>query len=332
MLMKLRLLSANDVRQALPMSECIGLMKEAFSQLSSGRAHVPLRCPVPVPAHEGVTIFMPAYLEQSGDLGAKIVSVFPRNLNSGLPTIHAVVIVIDSTTGVPSALIDGTYLTALRTGAASGAATDLLARRDARVAAVFGAGTQGRTQLEAVCTVRPIAQAFVFDKDRRQAEHYVEEMRARGAPIPKEIHAAASPSEALRRADILCTATTSTEPVFEGKELRPGTHINAVGAYTPQMQEVDAETIRRAKVVIDFRAASLAEAGDLIIPMKQGIVTEKHIHAEIGEIITGRKPGRSSETEITYFKSVGVAVQDVAAARRVLEKARTLSLGTEVEL
>jgi alanine dehydrogenase len=330
--MRLRLLSANDVRQALPMGECIGLMKEAFAQLSSGRAHVPLRCPVPVPAHEGVTIFMPAYLEQSGDLGAKIVSVFPRNLKSGLPTIHAVVIVIDSTTGVPSALMDGTYLTALRTGAASGVATDLLSRKDARVVAVFGAGTQGRTQLEAVCTVRPIAHALVFDKDRRQAERYAEEMRSRGAPIPKQIDIASSPSEALRRADILCTATTSTEPVFEGKELRPGTHINAVGAYTPQMQEVDAETIRRAKVVIDSREASLAEAGDLIIPMNQGIVSESHIYGEIGEIIAGRKPGRASKEEITYFKSVGVAVQDVAAARRILENSGKLSLGTDVEL
>ena len=330
--MKLRLLSGNDVRQALPMGECIGLMKEAFAQLSSGRAHVPLRCPIPVPAHEGVTIFMPAYLEQSGDLGAKIVSVFPRNLKAGLPTIHAVVIVIDSTTGRPSALMDGTYLTALRTGAASGAATDLLARRDARVVAIFGAGTQGRTQLEAVCTARSITQVFVFDKERKRAERFVAEMGSRGAPIPEEIEIASSPAEAVRRADILCTATTSTEPVFEGKELRPGTHINAVGAYTPQMQEVDVETIRRAKVVIDSRDASLVEAGDLIIPLRQGTITERHIHAEIGEIVAGRKPGRTSEEEITYFKSVGVAVQDVAAARRILEKAKELGLGTEVEL
>jgi ornithine cyclodeaminase len=228
--------------------------------------------------------------------------------------------------------MDGTYLTALRTGAASGAATDLLARRDARVVAIFGAGTQGRTQLEAVCTARSITQVFVFDKERKRAERFVAEMGSRGAPIPEEIEIASSPAEAVRRADILCTATTSTVPVFEGKELRPGTHINAVGAYTPQMQEVDVETIRRAKVVIDSRDASLAEAGDLIIPLRQGTITERHIHAEIGEIVAGRKPGRTSEEEITYFKSVGVAVQDVAAARRILEKATELGLGTEVEL
>ncbi len=330
--MKLRLLSANDVRQALPMGECIELMKEAFAQLSSGQARVPLRCPVPVPAYDGVTIFMPAYLEQSGALGVKIVSVFPRNLKAGLPTIHAAVIVIDSTTGRPSALMDGTYLTALRTGAASGAATDLLARRDARAVGIIGAGTQGRTQLEGVCTVRSITRAFIFDKDRTQAERFAEEMGSRGAPIPKDIRIASSSQEVVRQADILCTATTSAEPVFEGKDLKRGTHINAMGAYTPEMQEVDADTILGAKVVIDSRGASLAEAGDLIIPLKQGMMTEKHIHAEIGEIVAGRKPGRTSDEEITYFKSVGVAVQDVAAARRALEKASAMGLGTEAVL
>ena len=310
------------------MKECIELMKAAFAQLSSGQAHVPLRSQLPVTAHEGVTIFMPAYLAQSGDLGAKIVSVFPRNLKANLPTIHAVVFVIDSRTGIPVALMDGTYLTALRTGAASGAATDLLARKDARVLVLFGAGTQARTQLEAVCTVRPITKVLVCDVDPKRAKDFVEEMKDRGAPIPNDIRWIASAEEGVKEADILCTATTSSKPVFDGKALRPGTHINAVGAYTPQMQEVDSETIRRAKVVIDSRQASLAEAGDLIIPLQQGVINEKHIHAEIGEIVAGLRPGRESMDEITYFKTVGVAVQDVAAARRVLDKATELGLGS----
>jgi len=330
--MKLRLLSKKDVQRALPMKECIELMKAAFAQLSSGQAHVPLRSQLPVTAHEGVTIFMPAYLAQSGDLGAKIVSVFPRNLKANLPTIHAVVFVIDSRTGIPMALMDGTYLTALRTGAASGAATDLLARKDARLLVLFGAGTQARTQLEAVCTVRPITKVLVCDVDPKRAKDFVEEMKGRGAPIPNDIRWIASAEEGVKEADIICTATTSSKPVFEGKALRPGTHINAVGAYTPQMQEVDSETIRRAKVVVDSRQASLAEAGDLIAPLHQGVINEKHIHAEIGEIVAGRKVGRESDSEITYFKSVGIAVQDVAAARRVLDKATELGLGAEVEL
>jgi ornithine cyclodeaminase len=330
--MKLRILSKKEVQRALSMKECIELMKAAFAQLSSGQAHVPLRSQLPVTAHEGVTIFMPAYLAQSGDLGAKIVSVFPRNLKANLPTIHAVVFVIDSRTGIPMALMDGTYLTALRTGAASGAATDLLARKDARLLALFGAGTQARTQLEAVCTVRPITKVLVCDVDPKRAKDFVEEMKSWGAPIPRDIRLIASAEEGVKEADIICTATTSSKPVFDGKALRPGTHINAVGAYTPQMQEVDSETIRRAKVIIDSRQASLAEAGDLIIPLQQGVINEKHIHAEIGEIVAGRKVGRESDSEITYFKSVGVAVQDVAAARRVLDKATELGLGAEVEL
>jgi ornithine cyclodeaminase len=314
------------------MRECIELMKTAFTQVSMGQAAVPLRTQIPILSNEGVTLFMPAYLAQSGDLGAKIVSVFSHNPERDLPTIHAVVIVLDSTTGVPVALMDGAYLTALRTGAASGAATDLLARKDAHVVAIFGAGTQGRTQLEAVCTVRSITRVLVFDINPEQAVSYVNEMRARGAPIPGEIHIAASPEEAISQADIVCTATTSIQPLFDGRKLRPGTHINAVGAYTPQMQEVDAETVQRAKVVIDSRQASLTEAGDLIIPLKQGVITEEHIYAEIGEVIAGLKPGRISKDEITYFKSVGVAAQDIAAARRVLNKATELGLGIEVEL
>jgi ornithine cyclodeaminase len=330
--MKLRILSKKDVQQALPMLECIEVMKAAFTQLSAGQATVPLRTQLPVPAHQGVTLFMPAYLAQSGDLGAKVVSVFPRNPARGLPTIHAVVIVVDGETGVPVALMDGTYLTALRTGAASGAATDLLARRDSHVAAIFGAGTQGRTQLEAVCAVRTITRAVVFDRNPAQAAQYVDELRARGAPFPADMRVAASPEEAVRQADVVCTATTSTTPVFDGRQLRPGTHINAVGAYTPQMQEVDAETIRHAKVVIDSHQASLAEAGDLIIPLQQGLIAQSHIHAELGEIVAGLKPGRERDDEITYFKSVGVAVQDVATARRVLDRAARLGLGLEVEL
>lgn len=330
--MRLRLLSRKDVQRALPMKECIELMKRAFIQLSSGQAHVPLRTQLPVTAHEGVTIFMPAYLVHSGDLGVKIVSVFPKNLESNLPTIHAVIVVIDGRTGIPAALMDGTYLTALRTGAASGAATDLLARRDAQILGLFGAGTQGRTQLEGVCAVRPIKRVFVCDADLERAKDFIEEMKGRGAPIPQDIRLAASPEEAVMEADILCTATTSRQPVFDGKKLRPGTHINAIGAYTPDMQEVDSETIRRAKVVIDSRQASLTEAGDLVIPLRQGVITERHIHGELGEIAAGLKPGRESEDEITYFKSVGVAVQDIAAARRVLDRAMEMNLGTDVEL
>ena len=323
------ILSHHDVRQALPMREAVEAMKRAFAQLSTGQAEVPLRVPVHVPRHNGLTLFMPAYLAADDQMAVKMVSVFNDNPARGLPLIHALVVVIDAQTGAPVAAMEGASLTALRTGAASGAATDLLARPDAAVAAVFGAGVQGRTQLEAVCAVRPIREAWVYDVDLQRAQAYAEEMGGRlGIPV----HVAASPAEAVRRADVVCTATTSTTPVFDDADVRPGTHINAVGAYTPQMREVPTETVLRARVVIDHRTASLAEAGDLLIPIREGRMTEEHIWAELGEIVAGLKPGRLSPDEITLFKSVGVAVQDVAAAAAVLEAARRQNLGVEVPL
>jgi alanine dehydrogenase len=327
--MKLRVLSAQDVRQALPMHEAVEAVKGAFAQLSRGRATVPLRTALDVPIHNGVTLFMPAYLVDDDQMAIKIVSVFNDNPSRGLPLIHALVVVVDAATGQPRAAMDGTYLTALRTGAVSGAATDLLAAPGASVAAVFGAGAQGRTQLEAVCAVRPIKQAWVFDIHFEQAETYAQQMEER-LSIP--VHAARSASQALQEADVVCTATTSTEPVFQDGDLHPGVHINAVGAYTPEMQEIPVDTVMRAKVVIDQLEASLAEAGDLIIPMQKGLMREDHIHAELGEIVRGLKPGRTSTEEITLFKSVGIAVQDVATAARVLASAEQLDLGVEVEL
>jgi len=330
--MKLRVLSGADVRRAITMAEAIQAVKDAYIQLSAGKAIVPLRTPVPVDRRGGVTLFMPAYLAESDALGAKIVSVFPKNLERGLPTIHAVVLVVDAETGQPTAIMDGTYLTALRTGAASGVATDLLARPDARVVAILGAGAQARTQLEAVCTVRAIEKVWVLDANPEAALHYVDDMRGRGQPIPETFAIATSPAEAVRESDIICTATTSTRPVFDDADLKPGAHINGIGAYTPQMQEVPAETVARARVVVDSRSAALAEAGDLIIPLQRGMIAAGGVHGEIGEVAAGLIPGRQSPEEITFFKSVGIAVQDVAVAGAILDRAALLGLGLEVEL
>ncbi|MBN1137595.1 MAG: hypothetical protein JXM73_13490 [Anaerolineae bacterium] len=330
--MKLRILSEADVRQAVTMAEAIQTVREAYIQLSAGQAVVPLRTPLPVDKRQGVTLFMPAYLAASGALGAKIVSVFPGNPERGLPTIHAVVVVVDAETGRPTAIMDGTYLTALRTGAASGVATDLLARSDARVAAIFGAGAQARTQLEAVCTVRHIETVWVFDPVPGAAAAYVAEMRMRSRPIPRGLRVAKSAAQAVSQADVICTATTSQTPVFDDADLKPGVHINGIGSYTPQMQEVPATTVARAKVVVDSRSASLAEAGDLLIPLNDGTISLEQIHGEIGEVAAGQIPGRESDGEITFFKSVGVAVQDVAVAGLILRRAAKLGLGAEVDL
>ncbi|MEA3355996.1 MAG: hypothetical protein U9Q23_01445 [Candidatus Bipolaricaulota bacterium] len=327
--MKILILSDDDVRRALPMQQAIEAMKKAFTQLSSGEADVPLRKVLRVPRHKGLTLFMPAYLATDDKMAIKIASVFEDNPARGLPLINSIVVVIDTLTGEPSAMMDGAYITALRTGAAAGLATDLLARENAQTVAIFGAGAQGRTQLEAVCIVRQIQGAWVYDSVRERANAFATES-SRRLSLPVEV--AATPADAVRHADIIGTATSSSTPVFAPDDIRAGVHINAIGAFTPQMQEIPAETILRAKVVVDNKETALAEAGDLLIPMQQGLMSESHIYGELGELTAGLKPSRSSPDEITVFESVGVAVQDVAAAGMTLEAARRQRLGTEIVL
>jgi ornithine cyclodeaminase len=328
--MDLQLLSRAEVVSALPMAEAIGGMKYAFAQLSTGRAQAPIRTHLEI-GDGNVTLVMPAFLADSGDLAVKVVSVFPNNNQLGLPTIHALVLAVDATTGIPQALLEGGSLTAIRTGAVSGAATDLLAREDARTAAIIGSGVQARTQLEAVCTVRKIDEVRVFSLDREQAEMFAAELAGR-EPIPQSIRVMESAEIAVDGADIVCTATTSSTPVFDGEAIQPGTHINAVGAFTPTMQEVDTYTVQRSLVVVDSRQEALAEAGDLIIPIENGYIGEEHITAELGEIVTGIHPGRTADSQVTFFKSVGVAVQDAAAASIALNNAKARGLGTLVTL
>jgi ornithine cyclodeaminase len=326
------ILTADDVRKALPMKDTIEAMKCAYASLSDGKADVPLRTRLSVPPQDAVSLFMPAYVQAEGDdaLAVKIVSLFPKNPERGLAFIQAAVLVLEADTGRPVALLEGSSLTAIRTGAGSGAAIDLLARPDSSVVAVFGAGAQGRTQLEAACGVRKIERAWVLDPAKEQAESFAQEMAGKGN-IPKELRVAIDPAQALSEADIVCTATTSNMPVFSDADLRPGTHVSAVGSYTPEMQEVPAETVARALVVVDSRSATLAETGDLLKPMQEGLFGEEHISAELGEVILERKPARKSSEQVTYFKSVGVAVQDAMAAQLALQNARKHKLGTDVE-
>ncbi len=329
--MEIRVLNTQAIRQALPMATAIEAMKEAYSQLSSGQASVPLRSRIDVSQHDGITLFMPALLHGSNDLALKIVSVFPHNLEKGLPTITAIVIALHSETGQPLGILEGGSLTAIRTGAASGAATDLLARPESQTVAIFGSGVQARTQLEAVCTVRPIEQVFIYSVDEPGAQAFVSEMAGRG-PIPDEIIIVSAPSDAIHEADIICTATTSSTPVFDGEGLKAGTHINAIGSFTPAMQELDTSTVRRARVIVDSRDAVLNEAGDLIIPIEEGLITPEWIYAELGEIVLGEKPGRTDPEQITLFKSVGVAVQDAVAASRALAGSEEMGLGQIIRL
>jgi ornithine cyclodeaminase len=323
------LLTAEDVRKALPMNEAIEGMKSAYAALSDGRAVVPLRTRLPIPNSEALSLFMPAYVQSADSqaLAIKVVSLFPTNPSQGLAYIQAAVLVFDAETGRAIALLEGSSLTAIRTGAAGGAAIDLLARKESKIAAIFGAGAQGRTQLEAACTACKIETAFIFDADQEKAKAFAEEMKT----LTKDLRVAQSARAAIEHADIICTATTATTPVFADKDLKTGTHISAVGSYTPEMQEVPVETLQRAKIYVDSRSASLEEAGDLIQPIRAGLFDEAHICGELGEVVLGRIPGRQSDADITYFKSVGIAVQDAMAAQIALTNARKMNIGKEVD-
>jgi ornithine cyclodeaminase/alanine dehydrogenase-like protein (mu-crystallin family) len=314
----MRLLTANDLRQALPMPAAIDAMAEAFIALSRGEVEMPLRSRLNTPG--GVTLAMPAY---AGGMSAlKIVSVYGGNAARGLPAIHAVVMVLDGETGQPLALLDGSYLTALRTGAASGLATRLLSRPDSSVLGVIGAGGMAPAQIEAVCAVRDIRDIRVYSP--RRAISFVEGLRGQ---YP-QIRAVSSVAEALDGADIAVTSTDSAVPFVTMAHVAPGMHINAIGAYTPSMAEIAPEVVAAAKIVVDQREAAWTEAGDLIQARDAGLIAG--VYAEIGEIAAGALPGRADAAEITLFKSVGVGAQDLFAARAALENASRLGLGVEV--
>jgi ornithine cyclodeaminase len=327
----MRILNREEVRRALPMREAIQIVKDAFIQLSTGRADAPLRTAIRPAKHDGVTLFMPGYLSGTDALAVKIVSVRPRNRSLNLPTIHALVLLFDAAAGEALAAMEGGSLTALRTGAASGVATELLAREDARVAAIFGAGEQARTQLPAVCAVRQLIRAWIYAPHPERVKIFIDEMQPQTSGT--ELLPAQSPAQAVEEADIICAATTSSSPVFNGASVKPGAHINAVGSFTPQMQEVDCLSLQRAaRLVVDSREGALAEAGDLLIALEQGAIQMNDIYAEIGEIAAGTKPGRQSSDEITYFKSVGNAALDVAAAHAIYRKSLSDNLGVEILL
>jgi len=324
----IRIITAEEVKQTLPMKNAIEIMKKAYVHISKNQAVIPPRIHLGIPESKGDALIMPIYMPKNERIGLKCITLFDKNPSIGLPLIHALVVVFDSTNGRPLALMDGSYLTALRTGAGSGAATDLLARENSTIAAIFGAGAQGRTQLEAICAVRAIEKAIIFDTDEKRAITFQKEMMD---TLSIEIDIAQEPTK-LQQADIISTATNSQNPVFTDGNLKSGVHINAIGSYKPHVRELPTETITKAKVVVDHYESCLTEAGDILIPIQEGAIDKEHIYAELGKIILQKKPSRTSENEITVFKSVGNAIQDLMTANQVLISAEELNLGTIVSL
>lgn len=325
----LRILSGKQIRDAISMKDVIDAMRTAFIELSAGRAEMPIRAHISIAQPEGTALFMPSYMKPTEMIGIKTVTLFEDNRKHSIPYIQGMVCLFDGNNGRPRAVLDGMTITALRTGAASGLATELLARKNSSTCAVFGAGVQGRTQLEAVCAVRDIKKATIYDPFAAASVNFAEEMEEQ---LNVEITVATTAKQTVRDADIVCCATLSETPVFSDEDLPDGVHINAVGSYKPHVQEVPEEMVLRSRLYVDHRDSALEETGDLIIPIHKGTITEQHIVAELGEVAAGKAPGRNSDNEITFFKSVGVAVQDLAAAAVTLGKAEELNIGTLADL
>lgn len=329
-------LTGAQIRDLVPMRDAIELMKSVFAANSRGETISPLRTPVNMPDGSGVVLFMPAYVPPSATApaatGAKVVSVFGGNRDLGIPTINAIVVIVNPATGQPLGILEGATITALRTGAVSGAATDLLARPDSSVLAVIGAGAQGVTQAAAVCAVRDIREIRVSDLGESARASFAERLTVWSPELANRVRPVASAQQAVEDADVICTATTSTHPVFDDGWLKPGVHINGIGAYTPQMQEVPDATVARARIVVDAVEAVLHEAGDLIQPIDRGVITESAIQLELGHVVDGIAPGRESDEQITFFKSVGNAIQDMIVGAAALKAAEARGIGLEVSL
>ncbi|GAC1379422.1 MAG: ornithine cyclodeaminase [Ktedonobacteraceae bacterium] len=327
------ILSRVDIQQCLTMAASIEAMRLAFGALSSGQAQAPQRLAVDL-SEQSLALLMPSLLQTTAQhaFGLKVVTIVPHNSQRNLPRIFASVLLLDSITGRTLAVMEGGWLTAMRTGAASGLATDLLARKDADVLALFGAGAQAPTQVLAIHTVRPLRQVRVVNRSHEHYQHLVASLQQLLGPACPPVMRAATSREALAGASLVACATAATVPLFAHEEVATGTHINAIGAFTPQMCEISAETLASARIVVDQREAALLEAGDLLQPLAVGRIAAPEKWLELGELVTGKQPGRQTAEEITVFKSVGIAVQDVAVALLVYERARERGVGVEVAI
>lgn len=322
-------ISRGDLENILTMEDVIETLERAFVAHARGRWVIPSRTQWSFPA--GIMLSMPALLNpgEGGDgiLGAKLVSVFPGNPDKGLPLIYGLYLLYDSGTGSPLALIDGVYLTGVRTGAASAVATKYLSRKDTRSLGIIGTGVQAGFHLVAISAVRKIEVCYLFNRTEAKARKFAEKYSEK---LGVNFEVLSSADDVVGRSDVVITSTTSSTPVFSSSSLRKGTHLNVIGAFTPETREVDSQTIRMASLFVDSYQGALSEAGDLLIPIREGGISRKHIRAELSQIVSGTVPGRVSEEEITLFKSVGFAIEDAAVARLAFDRALEKGVGTRI--
>ncbi len=331
--MSLLFLNREDVESLLPMAECIEVVAEALRTLARGDAVQPLRSAIWTPDRHGLLVVMPGMLGgaggQSGVVGAKVLTVVPDNFTRGEESHQGLVLLFDQATGRPLALMDAGAVTAIRTAAASAVATRALAREDAGDLAILGTGVQARSHLEAMKAVRNLRRVRVWSRNPENAHRLAGE---EGERLGLKVESMSSAHEAVEGADLICTVTAATVPVLLGEWIAPGAHVNAVGACTPNARELDASAVARSRLFTDRRESLLAEAGDFLLARRDGAVTDDHLRGEVGEVLEDRVPGRRSGGEITLFKSLGIAVEDLAAGRFLYERAVAEGRGTKLEL
>lgn len=324
----MRILGREVLEALLRPEDVIAAVEQAFREHAAGRVAALPRAVLPMERH-GLFLTMVSALPRLGALGTKLVSVVDRNRARGLPTIHASYLLTDPATGAPLALLEAGFLTAIRTGATSALAARHLARPDSRVVACFGAGVQARFQLRCLRAVLPLTEARVVGRDPERAAAFGASMRAE---LGIRVTVSTDRKAAVTGADVITCATTSARPVFSGRDLAPGCHVDAVGSFRPATRELDTITIRKARVVVDTREGAWEEAGDLLIPLRAGAITRRQVRAELADLVAGTGQGRTSPEEITVFKSVGYAPEDAVTARLAYDRAVAAGLGVEVQL
>lgn len=330
----MRIISRSDVERLLPVASCVSVMRDAMIATSRGDVSLPIRQFMPVPGAAGKLALMPGSLgepatSENASFGIKLVCKYERPHGDPLGTHVGMVLLFDSAKGVPLAMVEGSSLTAIRTSAASALATDLLARKDATRLAVIGNGEQALRHIAAMQAVRDISHVSVWGRDHERAAAFAAQS-SQLCGVPCEV--AASVASAVAEADIICTTTSAKEPVLMGRDLKPGQHLNLVGSAIPTTAEVDHEAVRRSRFYVDYRPAAMAAAGELLMAIDAGVITEDHIVAEIGEVADGKAPARRSDDEITCYKSLGVAAQDLAAAHAIWRQAEASDAGTVIDL
>ena len=322
-------LSEREIQALISIEDIVTALEQAHVQYSTGKAVMPVRLVMSLPEIQGRITSMPGYLSQDKALGMKVVTFFQNNPKRNLPAILATIMLFSTETGKIMAAMDGSYITAMRTAAASAMATKLLANPETPVLGILGAGVQARAHIQALCRVRRLNKIKIYSPSGASATRVKHELEA---AVGVAIELANSPEEALHDADLIVTATTAKEPIVRPDWVKSGAHVNAVGSHRPDFREIDGATLARSKIFVDSREAIMAECGDILLAIKEQAITETSIHAEIGEVLAGTKSGRSSAGEVTLYKSVGIAVQDVAAAYLVYQKALSNKIGTTVEV